>query len=244
MIHCSLSYHKSKVEELPIFAIGVRDGIYDNATFFVTPPMAQAVFEALIQDYSDKRSAYENGGSAQKGPYQHAKQLLMNGLDTQADYVNGVANGDENLILLAGFVPTKGYRSSAPSPVQPTGVVLKRPGTGVITAECANQKVATNYICIVTINNPLPSNVKLNDSGQLVYTDDKGTAPASNTSESSGAPVATSTSGVISAYIDFSPGRRKEFKGLQLGSRYYFSFIAANAQGVSTMSDAVSIICG
>jgi hypothetical protein len=171
----------------------------------------------------------------------------MDGLDSLANYVNSVANGNENLILLSGFVPTKGYRSDKLPPVQPSGVALKRPATGAITAECANQKVATNYVCFVTIDNPMPNNVILNDNGQLVYMSDNGASysigsgqAVPNVNENPSAE----TMNVAVAFIDFNPGRKKEFRNLQLGRRYYFYFVAANAHGVSTFSDAVSIICG
>ena len=241
MIHCSLSYHKSRVDALPVFAVGVRDGIFDNMAVFMTPPIGEPDFGVLIQNYNDRRGAYENGGLAQKGPYQEAKQALMEGLDALADYVNGVASGDENIILLSGFVPTKGFRSDSPKPVQPTGIVLKRPATGVIAAECANQKVAVNYICMVTVNDPLPSNVVLNENGQLTYTSSDD-APVQDQTDQNASNSADATT-ITTAYIDFNPGRRKEFRNLQLGSRYYFYFIAANAQGVSTISDGVSMIC-
>lgn len=244
MIRCSLSFHKSKVNDFTTFATGVRDGIFGNIIEFPTPPIPAPMFAGLIQNYTDKRAAYEKGGSAQKGPYQQAKKDLMEGLDTFAEYVTEAANGNENIILLSGFVPTKGYRSDKPSTVQPTGIILKRPATGVITAECANQKVATNYICIVTINDPLPDNVVLNDSGQLVYFDSAGLAADSVSSESSVASTQAVAMNIALAYIDFNPGRRKIFSNLQLGSRYHFSFAAANAQGVSTFSDPISIICG
>jgi hypothetical protein len=248
MIRCSLGYHKSKVDELPIFAIGVRDGIYTNALVFVTPPLLQIDFELIIQEYSAKRGAYENGGSAQKGPYQEAKQALTVALDTLSNYVNTIALGNENTILLSGFVPTKGYRSEIPAPVQPKGISLKRPGTGMILAECDNQKTATNYVCLVSANEPFPTDIVLNDSGQLVFW--QGDFPTPTTTkpnpedpanaEGEG-PANTMQAG---GYIDFSPSRKKEFKNLKSGVRYYFVFIAANSTGVSGFSDPVSIICG
>lgn len=241
MIRCNADYHKSKVDQLPIFAIGVRDGIFNNPAEFDSPPITKPEFELLITDYNDKRGAYEKGGSAQKGPYQEAKGKLMTSLDTFAVYVNDKAKGNENVILLSGFVPTKSYRSEAPKPIQPSGVVLKRPATGVITAECANQNEATNYMCLVSFNSPLPSNLILNDSGQLVYMSDKDAAPASTGSDD---PSSAAVTVIGEFYIDIKPGRKKTFKNLKLGSRYYFYFVASNAKGVSTFSDAVSIICG
>ena len=230
-----MSFHKSKVNDLPIFAIGVRDGIYLNPDPFDAPPITELNFQKLIDTYTNKRGAYENGGSAQKGPYQAARQALLDGLDQMAVYVDLVAKGDENIILLGGYVPSKGNRSETPSPVQPTGVSVKRgEASGILIAECENQSVAISYGCIVTVNQPLPANVVLNANGQLIFSDTEPSPPAGT--------MALSTA-LISGLIDFNPGRKKKFKNLIPGLTYYFVFYAANATGVSPFSESKSIMC-
>ena len=234
-IRCLLSYHKKKVNDLPVFATGVRDGVYRNPDIFSTPPIDETEFNKLISNYNNARGAYEQGGLAQKGPYLEARIKLLAGLDTMSDYVNTVAQGSESIILQSGFVPSKGNRSEAPRPLQPTGVSVKRgTASGVLLAECANQDVAINYGCIMTVGQPLPSNVKLNSGGQLVFSDG-GTAPLSS-------KEALSTSS-LSGILDLNPGRRKRFENLTPGTVYYFVFYAANASGVSEFSNSVSIMC-
>jgi hypothetical protein len=65
-VRCSLSFHRSKVDELDIFAIAVRDGIYTNPAEFVTPPMTEVDFQKKIDTFINTRRAYKQGGSAQK----------------------------------------------------------------------------------------------------------------------------------------------------------------------------------
>lgn len=234
-VRCLLSYHKSKVNALPIFAVGVRDGVYQNPNPFATVPILEAEFQGLITEYNNKRGAYEQGGLAQKGPYLNARESLLAALDQLAAYVDSVAQGNEAVILLAGFVPSKGNRSGAPAPVQPTGVLVKRgEASGVLLAECANQDAAINYGCIVTKNEPLPDTVVLNDNGQLVV---NATAqlPA-------GGGTATGMGSAIGIF-DLNPSRKKRFANLTPGAMYYFVFFAANATGVSDLSDPVGIMC-
>lgn len=229
---CSLGYHSSKVNDLPVFAGGVRDGIYGNAVEFATPPIAQVDFQKDIDQYNDTRYAYEQGGLAQKGPYLEAKSKLMGSLDTMASYVSTLANSNANIITLAGFVPTKSNRSGAPKPVTPTDVQLKRGASGQLLAECARQNIVLNYGCILTPEAPLPYNVIINDGGQLVY------EPEVEASNGAAANAA------YRVYIDLNPTRKKLFQNLTPGIKYYVTFFAANSTGVSSLSPSVALICG
>jgi len=235
-VKCLLTYHQSKVEALATFAIGVRDGIYGHAVEFATPPITQVNFQTKVTDYQNMRGAYEQGGLAQKGPYLAARETLMNDLDTLAEYVDSVADGNANLILLSGFVPSKGSRSGSTVPDAPTGLVVKNAAaSGVIVAECENQEGVLNYGCIVTVDAPLSGNVEINEGGQLEIT-----YVAPTTSE--GSSTLSTTGGAI-GYIDLNPSRRKTFKNLKTGHMHYFVFYAANSAGVSSLSISVGIMC-
>ena len=170
-VRCSLSFHQSRVNDFPVFAVGVKDGVYENPTVFATPPIPQTDFESAIGTYYNTRGAYEQGGLAQKGPYLEAKGVLMDMLDTTAEYVDTIAQGNANVITLAGYVPTKESISQQPVPVKPVAVTVKRGSTGQIIAECEKQSAATAYGCIMTANEPLPANVVMNGKGQLVVSE-------------------------------------------------------------------------
>lgn len=226
-IRCSVSYHRMKVNDFPVFAIGVRDGIYGNAGTFTTPPLLQTDLQAMIDTYNNTRGAYEQGGMAQKGPYQAAKQALNGGLDTLSAYVDTVALGDENVILLSGFVPTKGNASETPFPTKVTGVKLKRGDTGELLAECDPMDYAVSYVAILTKDTPIPADVKIDDNGQLQIAIDNGDQPAY----------------LPQIFIDFNQTRKKSFSSLQPGAFYYIVFFAINASGVGSFSDPTSIMC-
>lgn len=234
-IRCNLAYHKMKVNDFPIFATGVRDGLYSNPTQFATPPMTQADLQAVIDTYNNTRAAYENGGSAQKGPYQAAKAALTDTLDVLAEYVDSVADGNENIILLSGFKPTKSSPSEIPAPTQLTMVTLTRGASGELFAECETQSGAVWYGAILTSGEPIPVNVQIDGSGQLVLVGDE---PAT-----ASATVASATANPTNVVFDFNTSRKKRFKGLLPGATYYLTMFASNASGVGSLSFSVSAMC-
>ena len=183
--------------------------------------------ETKVQDFLTTRAAYTNGGSAQKGPYNAAKDALMAELDVLAEYVNTVADGNEDTILLSGFKPTKGTASKPPKPVEITGVTVKRGAAGQLLADCDNQDFVTSYVCIVTVGAPPPPEYVISDSGQLYIVGQE--------------PVPPTPTGAI---FDFNKNHKKTFSGLVSGTRYYFTYFGINSEGVGPLSAPVSSICG
>lgn len=234
-IRCSLGFHKLKLNDIPVFAGGVRDGIYGNPLVFATPVIPVIGFQAKLDDYNNTRYAYTQGGLAQKGPFLQAKTELMTALDTMAEYVNSIALGDANLVTLAGYVPTKGSKSSTPAPDQATGILVSRGSTGKLFAECAKQDVAVSYCCIMTVGQPLPAGIFINEAGQMAINGESDLAKPDAL-----ALAATLISGGV---IDYNLNRKKTFINLSLGTTYYFVFFAINATGVGDLSASVSIMC-
>lgn len=226
MIRCSLIFHKARVGELSNPAVTVRDGIFDNPALFVTPPIAQPVYQSLVDTYINTYAAYSVGGSAQQGAYRTASIALEQGMDTMADYVNEIADGDANIITTAGFIATKGSGGLAPEPEQLQDIELARGSTGQILAECEKQDYASVYICILSENAPLPPDFSLSDSGQMTMN-----------------PNYTPGPNAFRGIIDFGKSRKKKFTGLMPGNTYYVVFFVINTRGVSAMSTPVSIIC-
>jgi hypothetical protein len=84
---------------------------------------------------------------------------------------------------------------------------------------------------------PLPPNTVINNAGQLVIHHSSGAG-------NSGSPVpvpAVPTMRV--SFIDLTTKRKKVFRGLTVGSVYYFVFSAVNAGGASDLSDPVMKTC-
>jgi hypothetical protein len=234
-VRCKRNFKRIKLDALDEFGLGVRDGIYGNPLQFPNPTFPQVQFEQFVNNYSNTRAAYVNGGIAQKGPFLIAREELIGALETMADYVDGEARGSEAIILMSGFVPTKGNSSSAPKPEQPTGVILRHVSTGVLRIECDNQVAVDTYLCILTANAPIPMGINVTENGQII-------GMGSSKPETAQAMTALSFIGPDFVF-DFNKSRKKIFSGLVPGTVYYAAFIAINAQGVSKLSVPASIMC-
>lgn len=233
-IRCSVSYRRISFNTIAGFAISVRNGIFNNAIAFVTPPITLAVFQAIIQTYIDARNAYTEGGTAQKAAFMTAYDKLIDTLDQLSFYVDGLANGSEVLIILSGFKPTKGSATAKPAATIPTGVRLYQGTTGVLHAECDNQPDVDTYLCLLIAGMALPESVSINQFGQIIFPND-GTPPTGGTT---GVPTFGPP-----AIMDLNKNRKKEFTGLVPGVKYYVVFVAINSSGVSPLSAVVSLLC-
>lgn len=222
-IRCKLSYHELIGEDLTNFSVGVRNGIYDHNPPFTTPPMTQADFQEFIDAFVNENAKFE-GHTATKAEMEEKRTDLMEALDTLSNYVNTVANGDAEIIELAGFLATKGSSSKKNKPVQPVGVTLKRGISRQLIADCPVVENAENYGTLLVADNPLPATIVINNGGQIIY-ENTGTTPSS---------------GAISFIVDLTKGRKKTFNNLAIGTTYYVYYWAANAGGVSVLSAAVS----
>lgn len=242
-IRVSRSYHETKVDELDVFAEGVNQGTNGNNPPFgapnPVPPVTDTQFLALIATYVNARAAYRNGGSAQKTAFDNAWEALMEALDSTADYVDDIADGDSGTIVLAGFVATKGTQSEGHAPAQTAGAIITRGGAGELFAEVPKVDGAVYYGCIVIAGGPMPASVTLNASGQLVATAQNNPNPNPNPD-----PTPEPAPGSIIAMVDVTKSRKKRFLGLHTGTVYYFYFYAANANGVSILSEVRSLSCG
>ncbi|MCG3166631.1 MAG: hypothetical protein POELPBGB_02411 [Bacteroidia bacterium] len=232
-IRCRRNFRKIKIDQLDVFALIVSGGIYNNATTFPSPSMGQGTFQALIDTYMTKRSGYK-GGTVSKGDFETAKAALIQALYTLADYVDGVAQGDVNIILLSGYEPTKGSASASIPPARAENVKLEISGPGEMSASCSVVPGAENYIAILTAGQPLPDNVSPNGFGQIVV-NDTGSAPAP------GSPSNPLLAAEIDFLVDFNKSRIKKFRGLTKGTVYYLYYFSINSAGVSPLSTVVSL---
>src|SRR4051812_46190789 len=102
LVHCSHDhYHTMPLDELDVFAGGVKLGFYGNNPPFITLPMTLVAFTGLIGNFNTTRAAYKVGGLAQRTPFRIAKAALLLALDQIADAVDEVALGDGDTITLS-----------------------------------------------------------------------------------------------------------------------------------------------
>lgn len=235
-VRCSRYYYnRLSPDAVDTFAVGVRDGVFGHPAVFTAPPFTLAAFQTHIDNYMNTRAAYKQGGKAQKGAYLAARAALLDALGKLADTVDMVANGHEETILIAGFVPTKARNSGVAVPAVPHITALKRGPTHELFAECAKVAGARYYGCILVQGQPLPALVSMNGLGQLVGVALQNESPANSFQPANGSIIAA---------IDLTQGRKKHFVGLQKGVDYYFYFYAGNASGVSALSAPECIMCG
>jgi hypothetical protein len=231
-IHCSLSYHKLPFDKVEPFAEGVKTGFYTHNPPFTVLPLTESAYEALITEYSNKRNDYVNGGAAQKGPFLIAKTALMDGTDLLAEEVDKKANGDAEIIILAGFEPTK-----APGETTKPGqcvVTIKRGIAGELIATCEPIAGVTNYGCIMVEGGALPAWFTINSDGRIIVDQSSWEPPTS---------VAEEPGKVKSIQFDLTNQREKHFAGLTHDAVYYFYYYAVNAKGVGPISEVVSMVC-
>ena len=229
-IHCKRSYHNLIYDNINDFAVGVADGIYGNAGTFITPTLGELFFRGLITDFVNKKGSYESG-NVPRTVFITAKDNLMEGLDTNADYVDSEAQGNANTVTLGGYEATKGNSSKVNPPVQPTGIVIKRGINGELLAECTKIDKVVFYGALLTADNPLPDNIGINAAGQVVVTGNNNPMP--------GPP--SPTPGNSYFILDFNKARKKKFTDLTKGRMYYIYFYAANAGGVSPLSEGAGL---
>lgn len=251
-IKCSrTAYRNSKAGTLNTPAQAVVTGITDHAALFPNLPISPALFGPIIASYSSTYSAYKNGGKAQKPAYEQAKAALLDAMDQTATYVDSIAQGDANIIMFAGFVPTKGTASSTPAPDMASGLRAWRGSMGELYFECDNQDVADAYGAIVTEGAPLPAEIAMNGSGQIIVSDNERPIPPPPPADGGQPePPQLSTSfatmgqvNITMLGLDFSKARRKRFLGLIPGRTYYCTYYVLNASGVSQLCPPVSIQC-
>lgn len=231
--HCSVDYHEFNGSDLDIKAHLVAEGIYTNNPPFTVPPVTQLAYDALVAAHHEKYEAYKNGGKAQKGAYLTARTSLITAMDTLGDYVDKLPGVDEDMILLAGFTPTKTGNSKAVAPPVPTGIELTFGVTGEVFAECAAIAGDIFYGCMMIASKPLPDGFAISNGGQIIIPNDEAASVAS-----------AMVSNGIAAIGDLNKKRKKHFTGLTKGVEYYFYFFAVNSAGVSQLSAVQHITCG
>jgi hypothetical protein len=203
--HCTFGYHQSGTSALDTFASQVANGIYTNTTPFSSPIIAQTQFVAAQQSFSSAAADYATYGATKKTSFTNARKKLIDVLDLMADYVDSVANGDESIIILSGFVPSASTVQSNTPLVKIDVFTAKRTTTdGEIAVEipAISNHGSINYFCVCSENAALVNPTIVD--GQLVL-----------------------DSATTKVRYDYSKSRRKSFRALTPGVTYYF-YVGSN----------------
>lgn len=232
--HCSVDYHNFNGTDLDLKAKLVAEGIYTNDPPFTSPPYTQTAFNLLVTDHHDKYDAYKNGGQGQKGAYSTARTSLITAMDKTGDYVDERPGVDNDMILLAGFTPTKTGETKSVIPPPPGGITLSLGITGEMFSICDAITGETFYGSILVAGKPLPENFSINNAGQVIIMGDK-TEPTTTVTE---------VKEGVTFILDLTKQRRKHYRGLTKGVDYYCYYFAVNSAGVSPLSGPVVLMCG
>lgn len=218
--HCTFGYHQYGTSALDTFANQVYNGIYNNPTSFVTPPIEKSGFESMQNDFSIAAADYATYGAVKKTHFTTARKKIIDALDLTADYVDSVANGDESLIILSGFMPSITTPQGNIPLTRIEMFLVKRTGVeGEIAVEIPVIKAhgSINYYCICSEGVPLVNPTMVD--GQLVM---------DNVAQK--------------IRYDFSKSRKKIFKNLTITSTYYFYVFASNTVSVAPISEAKNLM--
>jgi hypothetical protein len=112
-----------------------------NALTFPAVPGGLAALTGINNTYLVKINAAEGGDHAAIVARDNYRDTVwIPAFDEVADYVDEVADGDEDTILLSGFKPTKGAKEEAGVPKQ-MHLELKSPNTGTLQYKSDTENV-------------------------------------------------------------------------------------------------------
>ncbi len=225
---CGLEFHRFSGVSLPTFGTKVMDGIWGHPLVFdplKSPalPCTKAHFLEIINATQSSYSIYDMGGKAQKPDFEAAFNALISLLNDHAVYVNAVAKGDFNIILVSGFTPVHGVPpTKSVVPGQATSITVTNGSiSGILDVECESFGANHHYGCIVCEGHTLPEGLQIINETSL-------TIPANLP---------------FKVIHNFDHSRKKVFSGLTKGLEYYFYFYVFNNAGVGPLSVVVSKMC-
>lgn len=216
---CKRDYHKFSDPALETRVNQVSNGIYTNPLIFSSPPISQAEYTNIQEGYITAVSEYNTYGIVKKTALTNSRGKMISTVDLIASYVDDRAQGDESIIILAGFEPTSTTMHSS----QPLSVI-------------------ENFT--LTRTNPLEVTVlipPITGHGSISYfcICSEG-APIENLSIANGQIVLDNVTTKIR--FDYTKSKKKVFQGLSSTVTYYFYVFATNAVSVSPISMVKSIV--
>lgn len=223
IIICSREYHKGTIIEVQDLITEVSTGILAYPLKFTAAPFTKLESDAVVSEFISCKNAFHNGGKAQEPAWNKAFADGIQFLDKTADYVDGVAKGDADIITLSGHKP---IHVNGRVPAQIPGEVLvithiKDSSRGQIIVESEKMGDNVHYGCIMVQGMPLPAGFSIDDKGLMIF------------------PPCTAK-----IYHSVSNQKKKNFTNLVTGVDYYIYFYVVNAAGAGPISTALVINCG
>ena len=222
--HCSVDYHEFAGPDLETQGHKVSSGIYGHPVPFASPPFTQTVFDGLVEDVHLTYEAYHNGGVEQKGAYMTARTALIGALDTTGHFVDALPGVNDDMIVLAGFTPTKTGRTDAVVCEAPVITHVDKETTTWLKPLCNAVPGAIFYGCLI-LEAPLGENIVFYN-GQIIISPVTGPIPVPS-----------------NVRLVVTKGRLKEIPQLEKGKDYWIYMYAGNSAGISPLSAGVQVMC-
>ncbi|MEC4050649.1 hypothetical protein OX284_014515 [Flavobacterium sp. SUN046] len=214
-IRCMLGYRNYGNGKLINLCTKVSNGIYNDSDRFSTPVVPQAEFNTALHNYTDSVGRFENAPKIERSSMEQARNVMIGILDRLRVYVDFLANGDESLINLSGFDPTKGtINKTTPLVLVDSFEARRTPNLGEVEVEIHKDtavEIAWYFVICSKFSNLTSDTI---ENGLLDIQDSH-----------------------IGMVINFNNGRIKKFTKLSTGVMYYFYVFAVNSVSVSALSN-------
>ncbi len=173
MIKISLTGIKNiKVGDLANILSLMGAAIFGNPTVFTgTQPYTLLQIKALLETFHTDQLAFYTGGLLQRTAYFASRDAIFTCLLAYAPYVDGIAKGNLEILHLSTLPTTEDLIDYIA--LLQNGAIAEEikatPGfQGQLLTSCKYFGPNANYLVIVSEDVPLPENVKISSSGQVV----------------------------------------------------------------------------
>ncbi len=221
VIKCSLYFKKEVLSENVKFGGNVlkalqTDAANENPLFPDLPVSLKALTDDNIA-LGAADTGLINGGRTAREAANKAKKAWDVDMTSIANYVSTVANGNSQVVALAGFIPTKGTRQRQSIPDASTSFSAKINGTKGAIIAGSKKKVARSKAHVVTALPP---------GATISYTEN----------------TAVITIGDQNIYIGAFTGKETELYSLKSATPYSISMFSINAAGHGPATVATQVI--
>jgi hypothetical protein len=211
----SLEFKQLTIPQKTVFGQNVHDQILANVAIFVTPDVPVATLLAKNDALSNTADAAEGGEHSKVAEMHEAERDWDTTFDTEAHYVDRIANGNETIILKSGFHATKSETTPASIPDVPDVKEPKvNPLPGSIHVEVEHQQGVKHYLYFVSTSNT-PINLENNEFSLAQNPD-------------------------VVGFISDNH-RKVDFNNLSSGTTLYLSVAAQNTAGTGAPSSPIAI---
>lgn len=156
--HVGLDFKRLSIPEKIVFGNNVNKQMGANVATFATPDIPLATMTTKNQTLSDTAQAAELGDRQKVSVMHKAEKDWDTSFGKQAKYVDRIANGVEDTILLAGFNATVSETVPATAPETLTvKKIAANPLAGSIHVELDVASKATGFVYMMSSTNVPPT---------------------------------------------------------------------------------------